>query len=299
MSVHVPAAEPREARHHLAGLGWMLLAQGCFAVMNVSVRLAGGDLPWPEVAASRFLVGALMAWVFARSRDVSLRITDQRASWGRAVFGTASALCTFYALTSPRIHLGDAVTLGATAPVFVALLAPWFLGEPRSRMVGVAVAVAFAGVVLLLQPRFESAALVAAVATLGAVFYAFAMMLLRRLGPGESSEAVVLHFSLVALATTALLSLAAWRTPTAPQALLLLFTGLAGGGAQLAMTRAYALDGAARVATLSYLGILFTVVLAIPMFGERPSLMQVAGGLAIVGAGLLLTRSVRPMVAED
>jgi drug/metabolite transporter (DMT)-like permease len=299
MSVHVPAAEQPEARHHLAGLGWMLLAQGCFAVMNVSARVAGGDLPWPEVAASRFLVGALMAWLFARSRGVSLRIADQRTSWGRAVFGTASALCTFYALTSPRIHLGDAVTLGATAPIFVALLAPWFLGEPRSRMVGVSVLIAFAGVVLLLQPKFESAAWVAGVATMGALFYAFAMMLLRRLGPGESSEAVVLHFSLVAMVTTALLSLAVWRTPTMPQAVLLLFTGLAGGGGQLAMTRAYALEGAARVAVLTYLGILFTVLLAIPMFGERPSLMQAAGGLAIVGAGLLLTRSVRPMVAED
>jgi hypothetical protein len=51
------------ATHHLAGLGWMLLAQLYFAGMNVSARLAGGDLPWPEVAAARFLVGVLLALV--------------------------------------------------------------------------------------------------------------------------------------------------------------------------------------------------------------------------------------------
>ncbi len=102
---------------------------------------------------------------------MSLRITDQRASWGRAIFGTLSALCTFYALTSPRIHLADAVTLGATAPIFVALLAPAFLGEPRSRSVGLAVVIAFAGVALVLQPRFQSAIGVAAIATLGALLY--------------------------------------------------------------------------------------------------------------------------------
>jgi drug/metabolite transporter (DMT)-like permease len=73
----------------------------------------------------------------------------------------------------------------------------------------------------------------------------------------------------------------------------LLGTGLAGGGAQLAMTRAYWLDSAARVSALTYIGILFTVLLAIPVFGERPSLSQALGALAVVGAGLLLARSAR------
>jgi drug/metabolite transporter (DMT)-like permease len=242
MTVSNPADDP-ESAHYLAGLGWMLLAQLCFAVMNVSARLAGGDVPWPEVAAARFLVGVVLALLLARIRGVSLRITDRRASWGRAVFGTLSALCTFYALTSPRIHLADAVTLGATAPIFVALLAPAVLGEPRSRAVGLAVLIAFIGVALVLQPRFQSAIGVAMIATLGALLYAFAMMLLRRLGAGESSEAVVLHFSLVALVTT--------------------------------------------------------VALAIPVFGERPSLSQALGALAIVGAGLLLARSAqRPSRAD-
>ncbi len=287
-------ATPDPSGHHLAGLGWMLLAQVCFAVMNVSARLAGGDLPWPEVAAARFLVGALLAIVVARARGVSLRITDRRTSWQRAVFGTLSALCTFYALTSPRIHLADAVTLGATAPIFVALLAPSVLGEARSRAVGAAVALAFAGVALVLQPRFQSAVGVAAIATLGAALYAVAMLLLRRLGKGESSEAVVLHFSLVALATTVALSVPVWRTPSPRAALFLLGTGVAGGAAQLAMTRAYALDSAARVSALAYLGILFTVLLAVPVFGETPGLSQAVGALAVVGAGLLLARSAQP-----
>jgi drug/metabolite transporter (DMT)-like permease len=267
--------------------------------MNVSARLAGGDLPWPEVAAARFLVGVLLAVLLARARGVSLRITDRRASWGRAIFGTLSALCTFYALTSPRIHLADAVTLGATAPIFVALLAPVALGEPRSRAVGLAVVIAFVGVALVLQPRFQSAIGVAAIATLGALLYAFAMMLLRRLGAGESSEAVVVHFSLVALATTVALSIPVWRTPSPRAALFLLGTGLAGGGAQLAMTRAYSLDSAARVSALTYLGILFTVLLAIPVFGERPSVSQMLGALAVIGAGLLLARSAQPATRAD
>ncbi len=109
----------------------------------------------------------------------------------------------------------------------------------------------------------------------------------------------MLHFSLVALVTTVALSIPVWRTPSPRAALFLLGTGMAGGGAQLAMTRAYSLDSAARVSALTYLGILFTVVLAIPVFGERPSLPQALGALAIIAAGLLLARSAQAAAHAD
>jgi drug/metabolite transporter (DMT)-like permease len=278
--------------HALAGLGWMLLAQVCFAAMNVSARLAGSDVPWPEVASARFLVGAVLAWGIARSRGASLAITDRRTSWMRAIFGTLSAVCTFYAITSRRINLGDAATLGATAPIFVAMLAPSMLGERSGRAVPVAAGIAFAGVALVLQPSFESAIGVAMIATLGAFLYSIALISLRRLGGGETHEAVVFHFSCVALTTTAL-AIPGWRTPTPHGLLWLGATGITGGLAQLAMTRAYSLDRAARVSTLTFLGIVFTHLLAIPIFGEHPGWSQAVGAVLVMGAGVLLVRSVK------
>ena len=287
------AAARAAPTHVLAGLGWMLLAQVCFAAMNVSARLAGRGVPWPEVAGARFLVGAALAWGIARSRGASLAITDRRTSWMRAIFGTLSAVCTFYAITSHRINLGDAATLGATAPIFVAMLAPSLLGERSGRAVPVAGAIAFAGVALVLQPSFQSAIGVAMIATLGAFLYAIALISLRRLGGGETHEAVVFHFSCVALATMTALAIPGWRTPTPHDLLWLVATGITGGLAQLAMTRAYALDRAARVSTLTFLGIVFTHLLAIPVFGEHPGWSQAMGAVLVLGAGVLLVRSVK------
>lgn len=281
------------ATHAFAGLGWMLLAQCCFAVMNVSARIAGEGASWSEVAAARFLVGALLAWGIARSRGASLAITDWKTSWTRAIFGTASAICTFYAITSRRINLGDAATLGATAPIFVALLAPMMIGEKSGRAVPVAVLVAFVGVALVLEPSFQSALGVAMIATLGAFLYAIALISLRRLGGGETHEAVVFHFSCVALATMTAISLPNRHLPTLHDVTWCLATGLTGGLAQLAMTRAYALDRAARVSTLTFLGIVLTHLLAIPIFGERPGWSQAAGAVLVMGAGVLLVRSIR------
>jgi drug/metabolite transporter (DMT)-like permease len=266
----------------------MLLAQLCFAGMNVFTRLGAAHLPWQEIAAARFLVGALIAIALAVARGVSLRVTDRPGTWRRSIFGTISACGTFYALSSPRIGIGDAATLSATAPIFVALLSGPLLGERVGGRLWIAVLLAFAGVVALLRPSFDLAAPVAAVATVGAFFYALAMIWLRKIGPGESHEAVVLHFSLVGMATMLLLALPRWTWPETTGGLYLLGAGLGGGGAQLAMTRAYSLQRAAPVTALSNLGIVFTYLLALPVFPDRPTGWQVGGSLLVIAATVLV-----------
>ena len=275
------------------GLGWMVLAQLCFAGMNVCTRLGSAHLPWAEIAAARFVIGAAVAVGIALARGVSLRVTDRPGTWRRSIFGALSAIGTFYALGSTRIGLGDAATLSATAPIFVALLSGPLLGERVGRHLWLAVALAFLGIVALLRPSFEVAAPVAVVATVGAFFYALAMIWLRKIGPGESHEAVVLHFSLVGCATMVLLALPDWTWPDLPGGLYLLGAGLGGGGAQLAMTRAYSLQRAAPVTALSNLGIVFTYLLALAVFPARPTGWQVAGSLLVIAATVLVSAGAR------
>jgi len=271
------------------GLFWMVLAQVCFAVMNLCTRLGARELAWSEIAAARFLVGVFIAIGVARYRGSPLKITDRPNAWRRSIFGTAAAVCTFYALASSRIALGDAVTLGATAPIFVALLSRPLLGERVGAHVVLAVLLGFAGIVAVVRPSFGAEIPIALIAMMGAVFYALAMIWLRKIGPGESHEAVVLHFSLVALAIFVAVSIPVWIWPAWSGAGFLLGAGLTGGGAQIAMTRAYALAPAAPVTAVSGLSIVFTYLLTIPVFGDQPTAWQIAGSFLVIAASLLLT----------
>ncbi len=279
------------------GLAWMALAQLFFAGMNICTRLGARSLVWTEVAAARFLVGALMAAGLGLVRGSSLRVGNQPAAWRRSIYGTLAAICTFYALASSRIALGDAATLGATAPIFVVLFARPLLGERVSAAELLAVALGFSGIVAVVRPSFGLAAPVAAIATVGAVFWALAMIWLRKIGPGESHEAVVLHFSLVALVSFIVLALPQWRWPSWTDSAVLLGAGLGGGLGQVTMTRAYSLHRAAPVSALSGLGLVLTYALALPVFGDRPTAWQVGGSLLVVGASVLLAVSHDPLEA--
>lgn len=267
---------------------WMVAAQVMFTAMNIFSRLGGQGLPWSEVAGVRFLFGALVTVVIAMAQGASLRTSSPKYTWLRSISGTVASLCFFYSITSPRIPLGDAITLGATAPIFVALLSVPLLGERVGRHVVLAVLLAFAGVIGVVQPTFHSAADVALIATLGALGYAFAMIWLRKMGPDENSEGVALHFSVVAALANLLIAAPIWVTPTSRGLLWLIGTGITGGIGQVAMTRAFAFSRAAPLSVLGYLSIIFTYLLAIPVFGERAGAIQLGGAIMVIAAGLIL-----------
>jgi drug/metabolite transporter (DMT)-like permease len=277
----------------------MITAQVLFSIMSIGARLVARDVPWQEVCASRMIVAAIVAFVVAKLRGTSLAITDKRFAWLRSIFGTLSAAGTFYVFAQPGLAIGDAVTLFATSPIFVALLSWPLLGERVRASVGVAIVIAFAGILVVAKPSFATAPHVVVAGTATALGSALAMMWLRKIGPGESSEAIVFHFMSVGSVALVIASVPVWKTPDAHSVIFLGVTGLSGGLAQLAMTRAYASENAARVSALSYAQIVFVRVFALPIFGEAPTVVQIAGSLLVIASGAVLTLRARATTASD
>src|SRR3954464_6933030 len=85
-SLPLRAAGRKEAvqlseRRSRRGLAWMALAQLFFALMNVCTRLGSAHLPWSEIAAARFVIGALIAVGLATAQGHSLRVTGRAGTW--------------------------------------------------------------------------------------------------------------------------------------------------------------------------------------------------------------------------
>ncbi len=285
--VLTPPPVPRSDR--LRAALWMTGAQLGFAIMGVLARSGARGARWQELAMFRFLGGLLVAAAVASVRGISLRPRGKRLLFARAGFGTLSAIGTFYTIHSPAISLGDASTLFATSPFFVALLAPLVLGERFRPRVGVALVIAFAGVLVVAKPTFETAPDLVAAATSSALCAACAMMALRLASHGEAPESIAFFFHLVGFAVLSAMAAPAWSFPALGTVAVLVAAGMCGGVAQLMMTRAYTLDLAARVSVLGYSGVLFTRVAGAMIFGEPFGARELVGTLAVIVAGVVLT----------
>jgi drug/metabolite transporter (DMT)-like permease len=299
-------------------LAWMALAALLFAFMNFFGRLASAHAHWAMVGCMRALVGALVAVVVARARGQELTIRDRRAMWLRSIFGTGSMTASFYALSSRTLALGDTASLLTLAPIFIALLAPIVLRERTGRSVAVALVLSAAGVLLIFRPpslfgaafgaasRLEhlsiapagpSAATTALVAVMSSFFAALAFMMLRLAGQRDSAEAISLHFSLFATAVLGAIALIAPASGHRGELLefraadlgFMVATGLAGGFAQLALTRAYSLDRAARVGAVAYISVVASALLGAAALHERPSGLAIAGMALVIAGGLVVT----------
>ncbi len=279
----------------LQALGYMLLAAAAFALMNTLARGLRA-IPWPMLALSRGVLGLGAALVVARWRGASLRVVNGPVMWRRSLFGTTGMVCTFYALT--HMPLSDATALLNTTPLWIALLAWWTLGERPTGAVVAALAVAALGVALIERPSFAAGQWTGLVALGAGAAGAVAMVSLRRLS-GETPEAVVVHFSAVAAGVMAVLSgLWCWQHGAPAGLSPRMWVGVTAMGAaatvgQLAMTRAYALDQAARVGAVGWMQVVFALGLDAVVFARIPEAHARAGIVLLLAAGGMLVRDAR------
>jgi drug/metabolite transporter (DMT)-like permease len=105
----------------------------------------------------------------------------------------------------------------------------------------------------------------------------------------ERAEVVSAHFSSFAAAVLTCIALFDLRVPTLRDAGLMLAAGVCAGFAQISMTRAYALEQAARVSALGYVSVVASALLGAAMLHERPPAIAIVGMLLVVCGGLVVT----------
>lgn len=271
----------------------MLVASVLFSLMGACVKYAGRHYGVTEILFYRSLIGVACLFAFVRWRGMPLATPLARMHLWRGVVGTAAVFLWFYATTV--LPLGTALTLNYTSPLFLALLVVGMALRARGRIdwpLMAAIAIGFAGVLLVLQPNFAPGQTVGALAgLLSGVLSAIAYWQVKQLGEaGEPVWRVVFYFSLTGAILGGLGSVATGFTEHTPTgALLLAFIGVSTLLAQLAMTRAYGHGRTETAASLQFSAVVFASILGVLLFDDRIPLVGWAGIAVIVASGIAST----------
>lgn len=284
---------------------WMIVASLLFACMGVCVKLGSSHFATAELVFYRGFIGFLLMLVLVRWQRIPWRTPHWRLQVSRALSGTISLMCYFFALGV--LPLATAVTLSYTSPLFVALLLVLAFKEKPGRGAFAAVALGFCGVILLLQPTLAADQwLGALIGLIGGILASVAYVSVRELGrAGEPEVRTVLWFS----AVTSVFGLV-WafvlgnglRPVDASGAAILLGVGGFGGCAQLAMTRSYRYGKTVVAANLSYTTVIFSSLFGVALWNERlPWTSQLAIAI-IIASGVMISfasRKAAPLLEPD
>jgi drug/metabolite transporter (DMT)-like permease len=267
----------------------MILAALFFSLMAVLVKLACRRLPSMEVVLARSLLSASLSFMLLLRARAPLLGQRRRLLVARGAVGSIALALYFYAIA--HLKLADAVTIQYTHPILVAIFAPLFLGEPSSRRLWGVVGIAFLGMLLIVKPEAD-VSLWAGIAAVGSAFgAAAAYALVRALSTTEHPLTIVFYFPCISSLISLPFVVADFVMPRGVEWVALAGVALATTIAQLFLTWGLKLEPAARATSVSYWAILFGALLGWLLFGETLDRLTIAGGVLIIGATALLSRS--------
>ena len=231
-----------------------------------------------------------------------LRVRPTLGQWaGVAWLGVGDALnVVLFFAAYQRTTVAIAVLTHYLTPIFVAVAAPLVVREKaRLRTFG-AVAVAFAGLVLLLEPwrvgLGRNDIVGAALGAGSAVFYASNVLVNKRLVRSFSGSEMMFFHGLVATPLLFALVPTHEYALVSRSALVVVMLGALGPGALCGLLFVWGLRrvAASHASVLTLLEPFVAVLLAAAVMGERVGLVSLVGGALILGGALLVVTGAVP-----
>ncbi len=286
--LHAHEGLSKMVSENLRAAALLTLAMFLFAMEDALIKLLTSELPFAEVLGMIGLFGFAWFWALTRLRGERF--------WTRDLLHPAVILRnSAEAVASIGLVVALALTeLSATAaimqavPLFIALGAAVFLKEQVGWRRGSAIVIGFLGVLMVVRPGLDGFQPISLMAVVCAVGLAARDLITRRIPARMSSAHLAASAFLAVLIASLLMGLALGQE--------FAFPGLEQTGLGLACVvisvNSYALlvtatriGDATALAPVRYSRLVFALILAVVVFGERLDALTLTGAAIIVVSG--------------
>ena len=273
---------------------WMIGAMFSFSLMAVSGRELATHLNTFEIMLFRSIIGFLIVLAIGYFAKTLAEIKRDRL--GLHLFRNLAHFSgqNLWFLAVASIPFSQLFALEFSTPVWVALLAPLFLGEVLTKQRVLAVILGFAGVLIVARPDINQFdfAIVAAVAC--AICFAGSMMATKSLTSDQSITCILFWLTLMQLAM-GLVATVFTGTIAFPEGInifWIVIVGIGGLTAHFCITNALALAPAIVVIPLDFMRLPLISVIGFLAYGEAFELP------ILVGAGVIFIAILLNLKAE-
>ncbi len=272
----------------LKGVLLVIFAEAVLVATGVLIRSVAEALSVAQLVFLRNAFGLLiMLPLVLGVKGISLKTTCIHLHLGRALVGVSAMSCLYYGWT--HLPLGTAALLKQTAPLFMPLLALWFLKEKIHPVLFWALPIGFVGVALVLNPANSGLQLAVLIGLAGAVLGAQAKIFVRKMKDSEPSRRVVFYFSLFASLFSAPFAIQGWVALGWLELAGVIGIAALSTLAQLSMTKAYHSAPAGYLGPFTYSSVIIASLVGWFLWDETLATLTIVGmGLIVLGGVMTL-----------
>ena len=266
----------------------MIITGLLFVCVTGVVKHVGSGLPGPQAAFLRYLLG--MVFIIPMIKPIRDAHLSQRAIRLFALRGLVHSIgvaCWFYAMT--KISIAEVTAMNYLSPVYVTIGAALFLGERLASRRIAAVCFGLLGAFIILRPGFREISVGHISMMLTALMFAGSYLIAKIMADEVSPIVVVGMLSIMVTIGLFPMAVAVWETPTWTQiAWMFLLACLATAG-HYTMTLALAAAPITVTQPVTFLQLVWAVLLGTLIFHEPIDHWVIVGGLVILGSVLFIT----------
>lgn len=267
---------------------FMVVAMAAFSIGDAITKFSSESMSMAQVMLVRGVFATLLVWLLARKSGA---LAEPRQALqplvALRVLGEAGGTVA-YLLALAHLPLANVSAVQQALPLAVTMGAALFFGEGVGWRRWLAIAIGFAGVLVIVRPGFAGFSAYSLLVLASVVSCAVRDLATRRI-PGDIPTlliSAVTSLSMTVLGAALLPVMGGWSPLSANgTALLALAAVLVLIGYQFIILAMRGGD-ISFVAPFRYTALLWSIMLGIVVFGDFPDGMMIVGALVIVGSGL-------------
>lgn len=260
---------------------WMTGTLFAFTLMAVAGRELSSELNTFQILLFRSLISLLLIAIWLSIFGwQQIQTKHFKVHGARNTAHFIGQYGWFYGIA--LMPLAEVFAIEFTVPIWTAVIATLLLKESMNLGRSCAITLGFAGVILILGPGREVVSGAAFVVLIGAISYALAHTLTKKISAHDSPACIIFYMSLLQLPLSLIPCLLDWKTPCGTMWLWLVVIALCALIAHYCLAQALTLADATVVIPLDFLRLPLIALVGFLLYNEA------IDWLVLAGAGLML-----------
>ena len=265
----------------------MIVTGLLFVAVTALVKHGAQDLPAAVSAFLRYALGIVFLLPMLRAL-LAAKLTgrQKRLFWIRGIAHSLAIILWFHAMT--RITIAEVTAMNYMTPIYVTIGAAIFLGEKLAFRRIAAIAVAFIGALIILRPGFRELIDGHLAMVFAAIVFSASYLIAKMMADEVSPTVVVAMLSITVPIGMLPFAVAVWQTPSMEEIGWLFAVACVATLGHYTMTLAFAAAPVSVTQPVTFLQLVWSVLLGAIFFAEPADNFVVLGGTVVVGAATFI-----------